>query len=189
MVQHLILQSQQPESGFYLHEYEQLVAVLQKCISAKKKVLLIGVTFALIDFAKQNSLSLGNTIIMETGGMKGRGVELTRNELHQLLSTKLGVQNIHSEYGMTELLSQAYSAGKGLYTAPPWLKPLVRSEDDPFLVSEKGKGLLNVIDLANVYSCAFLATDDIATIHANGQFEILGRMDNTDVRGCSMLTA
>ena len=148
---------------------------------------MIGVSFALLDFAEKFPMKLSHTIVMETGGMKGRREEITRFELHNLLTEKLGVSMIHSEYGMTELLSQAYSSGEGIYKPVPWMKVLVRDEDDPLSLHESGEGLLNIIDLANRDSCAFIATDDVVKLYENGSFEVLGRMDNSDMRGCSLL--
>jgi hypothetical protein len=134
-------------------------------------------------------MHLSHVVLMETGGMKGRRKELTRIELHEILKKQLGVSRVHSEYGMTELLSQAYSSGDGLYKPVPWMKMLVRDEDDPLHLSETGEGLLNIIDLANRDSCAFIATDDVVKLYADGTFEVLGRMDNSDIRGCSLLVA
>lgn len=176
-----------PENGFYLYEFEKLRDILLKLESRKQRTLLIGVSFALMDFAEKYTMQLSNTIVMETGGMKGRREEITRLELHQLLKEKLGVNRIHSEYGMTELLSQAYSTGEGRYQPVPWMKMLLRDEDDPLTIRESGEGLLNIIDLANRYSCSFISTDDVAKLSEDGSFEILGRMDNSDIRGCSLM--
>lgn len=189
MVDDLITESRHPKSGFYLYEHETLYRTLQELEARGQKTLLIGVTFALLDFAEKYSLRLRHTIIMETGGMKGRRRELTRAELHAFLAARLGVASIHAEYGMTELLSQAYSPGGGLFTCPPWMRMLVRSEDDPLEVSQEGEGILNIIDLANQWSCAFLATDDVGRIYPDGRFEVAGRVDNSDMRGCSLLVA
>jgi len=189
MVDDLIKGSSHPQSGFYLYEQEELYRVLQLLEAKGQKTLLIGVTFALLDFAEKYSLSLRNTVIMETGGMKGRRRELTRPELHAFLSDRLGVETIHAEYGMTELLSQAYSPGHGLFTCPPWMRMLVRTEDDPLDVRTEGEGILNIIDLANQWSCAFLATEDVGRIFPDGRFEVAGRVDNSDIRGCSLLVA
>ena len=192
MVDQLVQESGHPESGFYLHELEKLKEVIQELESRQQKTLLIGVTFALLDFAELANLSLKHTIVMETGGMKGRRKELTRAEVHEQLSDRLGVEKIHSEYGMTELLSQAYSAGEGLFTCPPWMKVLVREEDDPFALHGPGErmtsGAINIIDLANVFSCAFIATDDAGKLYPDGTFEILGRLDSSETRGCSLLS-
>ena len=187
MVDELIKKSDCEESGFYLYEYEKLHDVLIQLENKKQKTLLIGVTFALLDFAEQFEMKLEHTIVMETGGMKGRRKEMTREELHAYLQQRLGIGAVHSEYGMTELLSQAYSKGNGLFQPVPWMKILVRNEDDPLDVKTKGAGIINVIDLANIYSCPFIATDDVGKIFDNGHFEISGRVDNSDIRGCSLL--
>lgn len=195
MVNNLIAESSNANSGFYLHEHEKLYRVLVQNEIKRQPVLLIGVTFALLDFAEKYSMRLRHTIVMETGGMKGRREELTREEVHTFLKEKLGLQNIHSEYGMTELLSQAYSKEKGLFYCPPWMKVLVREESDPFAIRAKPKnqkpstGLLNIIDLANIYSCCFIATDDVGKLYQDQSFELLGRRDISDMRGCSLLTA
>jgi len=187
MVDKLIQLSQHPQSGFYLNEYEQLSALLTELENRKQKTLLVGVTFALLDFAEKNPQPLQHIIIMETGGMKGRREEMIRPQVHELLKTAFQLPAIHSEYGMTELLSQAYSKGEGLFTCPPWMKLLVRDEEDPFVVKKSGAGTINIIDLANIYSCSFIATDDVGKIHSNGSFEVLGRIDGSDLRGCSLM--
>jgi hypothetical protein len=187
MVDEMIRLSGHEESGFYLYDYGKLYELLLKLENNKQKTLLIGVSFALLDFAEKYSIQLSNTIVMETGGMKGRRDEITRDELHNILKQKLGVSRIHSEYGMTELLSQAYSIGMGIYEPVPWMKALVRDEDDPLSLHDSGEGLLNIIDLANRDSCSFVATDDVAKLYENGSFEVLGRMDKSDMRGCSLL--
>lgn len=189
MVDALIRESGHPDSGFYLYDHAALYAVLQRLEAQGQKTLLIGVTFALLDFAEQYALSLRHTVVMETGGMKGRRRELTRPELHAFLTRRLGVGAIHAEYGMTELLSQAYSSGDGLFTCPPWMRVLVRMEDDPLDVRAEGEGILNIIDLANRWSCGFLATDDVGRVYPDGRFEVSGRVDNSDMRGCSLLVA
>ncbi|GEP97496.1 acyl transferase [Chitinophaga cymbidii] len=190
MVQEMIRRSGRPESGFYLYEHEKLAATLQELEARQQPVLLIGVTFALLDFAEKFPMQLRHTIVMETGGMKGRREEWTREELHAFLGQQLGVPAIHAEYGMTELLSQAYSKGNGIFYCPPWMKVLVRDENDPFqLYAENAAGVINVIDLANIYSCAFIATDDIGRIHADGGFEVMGRLDNSALRGCSLMVS
>jgi acyl-protein synthetase LuxE len=189
MVHELINASGHPTSGFYLYEHEKLQHTLTEVSAGAQPVLLIGVSFALLDFSERFPLTLHNTIVMETGGMKGRRTELTRMELHQILKQKFSLGAIHSEYGMTELLSQAYSAGDGFFRCPPWMRVVVRDDDDPLSVNQSGKGILNVIDLANVYSCSFIATDDIGIVYDNGSFEVQGRMDNSDVRGCSLMVA
>jgi hypothetical protein len=187
MADELMKLSDHKENGFYLNDFEKLRQVIQKLEKNKQRTILLGVSFALLDFAEKYSMQLSHTIIMETGGMKGRRAEITRAEMHGILKNKLGVSRIHSEYGMTELLSQAYSAGEGIYKPVPWMKPLVRDEDDPLNIHEAGEGLLNIIDLANRDSCAFIATDDVVKLYDNGSFEVLGRLDNSDVRGCSLL--
>ncbi len=187
MVDELIKLSNNDKSGFYLNEFDKLADVLKKLEKQNQKAILIGVTFALLDFAEQLTLNLNNTIVMETGGMKGRREEMTRIEVHDILKKRFDVKNIHSEYGMTELLSQAYSKKDGIFFCPPWVKVLVRDEDDPLKINNTGKGALNIIDLANMYSCAFIATDDAASIFEDRSFEILGRIDNSDLRGCSLL--
>ncbi len=184
MVNDLVEMSTHPESGFYLYEHDKLSEVLQKNETAKQKTMLIGVTFALLDFAELFRFPLTYTTVMETGGMKGRRKEITRTEVHQILKDAWRLDSIHSEYGMTELLSQAYSAGDGLFRCPPWMKIILRDEDDPLTVrTSTTNGLVNVIDLANIYSCAFIATDDIGKLHGDDSFEIIGRMDISDVRG------
>ncbi|QEH41473.1 acyl transferase [Chitinophaga sp. XS-30] len=188
MVQEMIRRSGHPESGFYLYEHEKLAATLQELEARGQKVLLIGVTFALLDFAESHPLQLRHTVVMETGGMKGRREEWTRAELHAYLSARLGVPAIHAEYGMTELLSQAYSKAHGIFYCPPWMKVLLRDENDPFqLYTRNASGVINIIDMANIYSCAFIATDDIGRIHADGGFEVLGRLDSSALRGCSLM--
>lgn len=187
MVNDWIAMSQHEQSGFYLYNFEQLHDTLLHLEATKQKALLIGVTFALLDFAAAFPMQLHHTVVMETGGMKGRKKELTRHEVHQLLKQQVGTDAIHSEYGMTELLSQAYSQGAGLFRCPPWMRVLVRDEEDPLKVSTSGKGILNIIDLANLQSCAFIATDDAGIVYEDGSFEVWGRVDNSDLRGCSLL--
>jgi hypothetical protein len=187
MVDDLIKKSNHPDSGFYLDDFASLDKVLKKLALQKQKVWLIGVSFALIDFSAAFPQQLNNTIIIETGGMKGRKQELTKMELHTLLAKQLGVQKIHAEYGMTELLSQAYSHGDGVFTCPPWMKVLVSDEDDPTLLKSIGRGVLHIIDLANIYSCSFIATQDLGEINEDGSFQVLGRLDASDRRGCSLL--
>lgn len=189
MVHELIGLSGHPDSGFYLYEHEALSDVLQRLERQGQKTLLIGVSFALLDFAERHRMRLRHTVIMETGGMKGRRREITRPELHAFLCDRLGVDVIHAEYGMTELLSQAYSPGHGLFACPPWMRVLVRAEDDPLDVRAEGEGIINIIDLANRWSCAFLATEDVGRVLPDGRFEVNGRVDNSDVRGCSLLIA
>lgn len=190
MVNSLIEQSNHSESGFYLYNLESLFQTLERLKKDKMKAILFGVTYALLEFAEKYPGNYDNLIIIETGGMKGRGRELTREELNAELRRSFGVTNIHSEYGMTELLSQAYSID-GIFQSPPWMKILVRDETDPLNLKAPGKtisGAINVIDLANIYSCSFIATEDVGRLYANGNFEVMGRMDNTDIRGCSLLT-
>ena len=187
MVDELIKLSGHPAGGFYLDEHAKLSQTLQELEAQSQKTLLIGVTFGLLDFAAAFPQKLNHTIVMETGGMKGRRKELTRAEVHGKLTAALGVQKIHSEYGMTELLSQAYSSGDGRFLCPPWMKVLVRDEEDPLAIQEAGRGILQVIDLANRYSCPFIATEDIGMVYEDGSFEVWGRLDNSDIRGCSLL--
>jgi hypothetical protein len=184
----LIGLSENKYSGFYLYNHEELFQVLEKLEKAGQKTLLLGVTFALLDFAEKYSLPLNHTIIMETGGMKGRREELTREQVHSIIKKSFSVSNVHSEYGMTELLSQAYSKADGVFNCPPWMKIVLRDEDDPFAISGSGTGVINIIDLANIYSCSFIASDDAGRLHADGSFEVLGRLDHSDIRGCSLLT-
>ena len=188
MVDDLIRKSKQEESGFYLNNLEDLAKKLTQLNHQHKKVLLIGVSFALLDLIEKHQFRLTNTIIMETGGMKGRRKELIRNELHQLLSAGFGVEKIHSEYGMTELLSQAYSIGNGIFETPPWMKILTRDTEDALTIQPTGNtGGINVIDLANYNSCSFIATQDLGKTHHNNTFEIIGRFDNSDIRGCNLM--
>jgi phenylacetate-coenzyme A ligase PaaK-like adenylate-forming protein len=190
MVDELIKQSGHPQSGFYLDEYEKLNEVINELEQKGQNTLLIGVTFALLDFAstyKHNGQPLKYINIIETGGMKGRRQEMVREEVHAILKEAFRVQNIGSEYGMTELMSQAWSFGNGLYNTPPWMKIMVRDEEDPFHIQQEGTGAINMIDLGNIWSCSFIATDDVGRLHADGHFEVLGRLDNSDLRGCSLL--
>ena len=187
MVDELIRRSGHAQSGFYLDEYAKLAGLLKELEARQQKTLLIGVSFALLDFAEQYRFPLKHTIIMETGGMKGRRKELIRAELHAILQQAFSVNNIHSEYGMTELLSQAYSKGAGIYHCPPWMKVLLRDDEDPLHVLRSGAGIVNVIDLANIHSCSFIATDDAGKVYEDGSFEVLGRVDGSDMRGCSLL--
>ena len=187
MADDLIRQSGHPQSGFYLNEFDKLAALLRELESREQKTLLIGVSFALLDFAEQYPIPLKHTIIMETGGMKGRRKEMIRQELHAILQQSFSLSAIHSEYGMTELLSQAYSKGEGIYHCPPWMKVLLRDDEDPLRVITSGSGVVNVIDLANIHSCSFIATDDAGKVYSDGSFEILGRVDGSDMRGCSLL--
>lgn len=188
MMDFLIKKSPNAESGFYLHNMEELAEKLIKADNEGKKILLLGVSFALLDLVENYKFQLKNTIVMETGGMKGRRREMIREELHAILCDGFGVEKIWSEYGMTELLSQAYSKGDGLFESPPWMKILIRDVNDPFFYLIEGRtGGINIIDLANVNSCAFIATKDLGKIHSSGKFEVLGRFDNSDIRGCNLL--
>ncbi len=206
MVDEFIGLSGHPQSGFYLNEFDKLFELLNALEEKKQKTLLLGVSFALLDFAEKYRLKMKHTVVMETGGMKGRRTELIRPEVHAILCNAFGLASIHSEYGMTELLSQAYSKGGGVFHSPAWMKVMVRDEDDPLSVqsgvrsSESGvqsqesysrltpqTGAINIIDLANIYSCSFIATDDIGKIYADESFEVMGRIDGTDLRGCSLM--
>ena len=189
MANQLIHQSKHPLSGFYLDEWDQLINTLQTLEKEGKKTILLGVTFALLILIEKKKLNLNNTIIMETGGMKGMRKEFVREAIHSSFKKGFGVKNIHSEYGMTELMSQAYSKDNGLYNCPPWMKVLIRSTDDPFeIIQEEKTGALNIIDLANVESCAFIATQDLGKTHKDGSFEVLGRFDNAEIRGCNLIS-
>lgn len=176
------------DSGFFLTNHKELIDKLEKRERKGLPTLLMGVTYALLDLLDIQSFELNHTVIMETGGMKGRRKEMIKTQLHEKLKTGFGVDAIHSEYGMTELFSQAYSKGDNLFSCPPWMKVLLRDTTDPFnWVSNGTTGGINVIDLANVYSCSFVATDDLGKYHHNGEFEVLGRFDHSDVRGCNLL--
>jgi phenylacetate-coenzyme A ligase PaaK-like adenylate-forming protein len=188
MVDKLMQRSGNMHSGFYLYDFDQLIEVLFELEKNNQPALLIGVTFALLDFAERKKLSLKNTVVMETGGMKGRREEMIRNEVHEILKEAFGTGTIHSEYGMTELMSQAYSKGDGIFRCPPWMKVLLRDEEDPFFIKTEGSGAVNIIDLANINTCCFIATDDAGRLNQDGSFEILGRLDGSDLRGCSLLT-
>ena len=188
MADDLIKKSKHPKSGFFLNEYEQLYKLLGELQKTDTKILIIGVSFALLEFTERYQLDLKNAVVMETGGMKGRRKEIVRQELHELLSKGFGVPHIHSEYGMTELLSQAYSKGNGVFDCPSWMKILVRDTEDPLTYLKNGKsGGINVIDLANINSCSFIATQDLGKINHDGTFEVIGRFDNSDVRGCNLM--
>jgi len=187
MMDHLIKQSKSPHSGFYLHNHADLVKKLNALRGADRPIILWGVSFALLDLAEAYELDLHDCIVLETGGMKGRRKEWIRDELHLFLTKRFNIEAVHSEYGMTELMSQAYSKGGGYYQTPSWMKVLVRDINDPFLVVNSKVGGINVIDLANFHSCAFIETQDLGRIGQNGSFEILGRIDNSDVRGCNLL--
>lgn len=192
MVNDLVRLSGRPESGFYLYAHDELHELLVTLEQRQQKVLLIGVTFALLDFAESHPMTLSRTIVMETGGMKGRREEWTRERVHTFLKSNLGIPNVHSEYGMSELLSQAYSQGDGIFRCPPWMRICLRDENDPLHILSEPRdrpreGLINVVDLANLYSSGFIATDDIGRLYPDGSFEVMGRMDNSDLRGCSLL--
>ena len=194
MVDDLIKKSAHKSSGFYLYDHDQLKNVLLENEKNLQPTLLIGVTYALLDFAQQNKLQLKTTIVMETGGMKGRREEMTRKEVHNILKENLGISEVHSEYGMTELLSQAYSKGDGIFETPSWMRILIRKEDDPFDITTAEKcneqfctGAINIIDLANIFSCAFIATDDTGKLYGNNKFEVTGRLENSDMRGCGLM--
>src|SRR5690606_35532010 len=180
--------SNNPESGFYLHNYDELIQKLIRLDNSGQNIILIGVTYALLDLVEKQQFHLKNTIIMETGGMKGKRKEMIREELHSVLQKGFGVDAIHSEYGMTELLSQAYSLGNGIFDCPNWMRILIRDTEDALTFIENGKtGGINVIDLANINSCSFIATQDLGKKYDNGSFEVLGRFDNSDIRGCNLM--
>ena len=188
MVDDLIKRSKQPDSGFYLNQYEQLKTKINQLEAKGQKTLLIGVTFALLTLIETYQFQLQHTTIMETGGMKGMRKELIREELHQVLTKGFGVDCIHSEYGMTELLSQAYSKGNGIFKCPSWMKVITRDPEDALSIQKKGKtGGLNIIDLANFNSCSFIATQDLGKVYPNGSFEVVGRFDASDIRGCNLM--
>lgn len=188
MVKDLIELSDNENSGFYLNNYDDLIAKLSELDASGQNVILIGVTYALLDLIEKQKFQLKNTIIMETGGMKGKRKEIIREELHQILCDGFGVSSIHSEYGMTELLSQAYSLGNGIFECPNWMNILIRDTEDALTYISNGKtGGINVIDLANINSCSFIATQDLGKKYPNNSFEVLGRFDNSDIRGCNLM--
>ena len=188
MVEDLIQMTTNSESGFYLHNHEELIEKLIRLDTSGQNVILIGVTYALLDLIEKKSFQLQNTIIMETGGMKGKRKEMIREELHEQLCQGFGVTAIHSEYGMTELLSQAYSLGNGIFECPSWMQILIRDTEDALTYVAEGKsGGINVIDLANINSCSFIATQDLGKKNPNGSFEVVGRFDNSDIRGCNLM--
>ncbi|OUR98308.1 acyl transferase [Flavobacteriales bacterium 33_180_T64] len=188
MANDMIQQSNHPESGFYLNNIDELKTQLITLDAQEKKVLLIGVSFALLDMIEQHQFHLKNTIVMETGGMKGRRKELVRDELHSILKTGFGVSHIHSEYGMTELLSQAYSKGNGRFECPSWMRILTRDPEDALTLQKTQKtGGINVIDLSNINSCSFIATQDLGRVYNDHSFEIIGRFDSSDIRGCNLM--
>jgi len=188
MVDDLLKQSEHPQSGYFLNDLNALQQTLLALKAAKQKTILMGVTYALLDFVEQFQIDFPELIVMETGGMKGKRKEMVREELHETLYAGFGVKNIHSEYGMTELLSQGYSYGQGIFNCPPWMKILLRDTSDPLsLIHGKQSGGINVIDLANINSCSFIATQDLGKVYEDGSFEVLGRFDNADIRGCNLL--
>ena len=188
MAEDLIRLSQHSESGFYLHNHDELIKKLIDLDQSGQNVILIGVTYALLDLIEKQTFQLQNTIIMETGGMKGKRKEMIREELHEQLCNGFGVSAIHSEYGMTELLSQAYSLGEGVFECPSWMQILVRDTEDALTYVKEGKtGGINIIDLANINSCSFIATQDLGKKNPNTSFEVLGRFDNSDIRGCNLM--
>lgn len=188
MMDDFIKKSNHPKSGFFLNNEAFLIENLQFLTKNKQKTILFGVSFALLDLAEKYEIDLSDVIIMETGGMKGRREELTRNELHNIYKESFNVKNIHSEYGMTELLSQAYSKRDGVFNTPPWMKVLIRDVNDPLsLLNNNKTGGINIIDLANIYSCSFIATQDLGKLNNDQSFEVLGRFDNSDIRGCNLL--
>lgn len=190
MAEDLVKQSKNPDSGFFLYNHSDLLQQLKKQRQSKKPTLLIGVTFALLDFVEDYPIDFPELIVMETGGMKGRRREMIREELHNILCKGFGVETIYSEYGMTELLSQAYSKGHGIFNCPPWMKVITRDTNDPVSNLQSGKtGGINVIDLANINSCSFIATQDLGKVYEDGSFEVLGRFDDSDIRGCNLLIA
>lgn len=188
MADKLIKLSNHPNSGFFLNEFDLIKERLERLDATEQKCLLIGVSFALADFAERYQIKLENTVIMETGGMKGRRKEMVREELHKLLCNAFGVETIHSEYGMTELLSQAYSNGHGIFRCPPWMRIITRDPYDPFTTLPKQRsGAINIIDLANINSCSFIQTEDLGRVFDDNSFEVLGRMSDAQLRGCNLL--
>lgn len=189
MMENLISRSSYRGSSFYKNDYASLLASICEAREEEKDILLIGVSFALLDLAEKHSPDLHDVIVMETGGMKGRRKEITRAELHSVLKKAFNLKVVHSEYGMTELLSQAYSKGEGVFRCPPWMEILIRDPQDPLtIIKEPGiTGGINIIDLANIHSCSFISTGDLGKLHADGSFEVLGRIDNSDIRGCNLL--
>jgi len=187
MAKTLMEKSAHPDNGFYISEWAQLYQMLTRLEQQGQKVLLLGVTFALLDFAAAYPMPLTHTVVIETGGMKGRRTEMTRNEVHDILKKQWQLSQVHSEYGMTELLSQAYATADGIFKCTSTMKVLLRDINDPLEVSTTGTGCLNIIDLANIHSCAFIATEDIGRIDPDGTFQVLGRMDHSALRGCSLM--
>ncbi|MES2627622.1 MAG: acyl transferase [Bacteroidota bacterium] len=190
MARDLIDDSRHPDSGFYLNNLDELVNTIHRLVASGTRILLLGVTYALLDLAELGPFDWNSVVIMETGGMKGRRKELIREELHTLLNTAFNTSSIHSEYGMTELLSQGYSPGNGIFYCPPWMKIVMRDTHDPLsLLSGTKTGGINVIDLANIDSCSFIATQDLGKVYGDGSFEVLGRFDNSDIRGCNLMVS
>lgn len=187
MVESLISKSNNPHSGFFLYEIDELIEKIDLLEKSGQKTLLIGVSYALLDLIERKKFQLKDTLVMETGGMKGRRKEMIKEELHAILKKGFGVQKIHSEYGMTELLSQAYSIGDGIFSCPPWMKVLTRDTEDALTYTFKKTGGINVIDLANLYSCSFIATQDLGKTFDSNTFEIIGRFDSSDIRGCNLM--
>ena len=187
MIDYFIKESKYNESEFYLNDYKKLNKVLIKLRKENKRIILFGVSYALLDFIEKHPINIRNLIVIETGGMKGRRIELTREELHFRLSKGFNIENIHSEYGMTELFSQAYSKQKGIFKNPPWMKTLIRDINNPFSVSNTGRGAINFIDLANINTCAFIASDDIGEIFDDFSFKINGRLSESEIRGCNLM--
>ena len=187
MVDDLIKKSKHPQSNYYLNNYEELATTLKELENKKQKTILFGVTYALLDLAEEFPQKLEHIIIMETGGMKGQRKELLKEEIHSILKHSFATENIHSEYGMTELLSQGYSKGNNIFKTPPWMKILTRDVNDPLSIINNKTGGINVIDLANIYSCPFIATQDLGRAFDDGSFSVLGRFNNADVRGCNLL--
>lgn len=188
MAQHFIEQTGHSLSGFYLYEHDKLIRSVEAALTTGRKVLLLGVSFALLDLAEKGPFAWQGLQVMETGGMKGRREELIRSELHEILCAGLGVSQIHSEYGMTELLSQAYAKEKGVFVTPPWMRVYTREVNDPFSLDFHGRtGGINIVDLANIHSCAFIETADLGIVHENATFEVLGRFDNAEARGCNLM--
>ena len=184
----MIKKANNPDSGFYLHNYHELIQKLELLEKENQNIILIGITYALLDLLEIQKFNLKNTIIMETGGMKGKRKEIIREELHKIFCEGFGVNAIHSEYGMTELLSQAYSLGNGIFECPNWMQILVRDTEDALTYIGSGKtGGINIIDLANINSCSFIATQDMGKLNSNNTFEVLGRFDNSDIRGCNLM--
>jgi phenylacetate-coenzyme A ligase PaaK-like adenylate-forming protein len=187
MTDRLIKESKNTQSGFFMNNFEELNNQIQLSKNSEKKIFIIGVTYALLDFSEQYPLDLSNATVMETGGMKGRRKEMVRDEIHTFLKNKLKVEKVHSEYGMTELLSQAYSKGDGIFSCPPWMKVFIRDSYDPTQFSETGSGGINIIDLANINSCSFIATGDLGRKTNKDSFEVLGRLQDAEVRGCNLM--